>query len=153
MKPEAFLSVENAMNILLQMSVICIMSFGMTIIIINAGVDLSMGVIIAFTGVIAALIVKGGKDGDSTGNIYLGVLAGIAAGALIGFINGTVVARFGLAPYIATLGMQLTLKGVTYLISGNSPIYVAPTSDFRFIAQQKLFGVIRSRFFTQLYSV
>ena len=92
------------MNILLQMSVVCIMSFGMTIIIINAGVDLSMGVIIAFTGVVAALYIKGGKEGDSLGNIYIGVLLGVLAGAAIGFINGTVVARFGLAPYIATLG-------------------------------------------------
>lgn len=139
---DAFLTIENLMNILLQMSVVCIMSFGMTIIIINGGVDLSMGVIIAFTGVVAALFVKGGKDGDSTGNIYIGLLLGILAGALIGFINGTVVARFGLAPYIATLGMQLTLKGVTYLISSNSPIYVAPTSDFRLVAQQKLFGFL-----------
>ncbi len=139
---DAFLTVENLMNILLQMSVVCIMSFGMTIIIINGGVDLSMGVIIAFTGVVAALFVKGGKDGDSTGNIYIGLLLGILAGALIGFINGTVVARFGLAPYIATLGMQLTLKGVTYLISSNSPIYVAPTSDCRLVAQQKLFGFL-----------
>ena len=76
---EAFLTVENLMNILLQMSVVCIMSFGMTIIIINGGVDLSMGVIIAFTGVVAALFVKGGKDGDSTGNIYIGLLLGILA--------------------------------------------------------------------------
>ena len=142
LKPDAFLTVENAMNILLQMSVVCIMSFGMTIIIINAGVDLSMGVIIAFTGVVAALYIKGGKEGDSLGNIYIGVLLGVLAGAAIGFINGTVVARFGLAPYIATLGMQMTLKGVTYLISSNSPIYVSPTSDFRLIAQQRLFGVI-----------
>ncbi|MGI6664865.1 MAG: ABC transporter permease [Christensenellaceae bacterium] len=138
----SFLTIQNFTNIIHQMSVLCIMSYGMTVVLISGGVDLSMGFMIAFSGIVCAMIIQNGPEGDHDGNIALAIAAGILSGSVVGFINGAVVARLGLPPYIATLAMQMCLRGMSYLLPGLGPVYLSQDVAFRNIAQTRIGDVL-----------
>ncbi len=140
-----FLTIDNFTNIIHQMSILTIMAYGMTVVLINGGVDLSMGLLIAFSGIVCAMVIQGraigtANTGGDTGSVPLAVTAGILTGSVVGAINGTVVARLGLPPYISTLAMQMALKGLSYLLPGLGPVYLSQATGFRFIAQTRLFN-------------
>ncbi|WP_280156002.1 ABC transporter permease [Piscinibacter sp. XHJ-5] len=107
----AFLSVGNGMTVALQVTSIAYLGIGATCVIITGGIDLSVGAILALAGVVAALAVKGGAA------VPLGMLAGLAVGALCGAINGLCVTLLRLPPFIATLGMMLVARGVALQIT------------------------------------
>ncbi len=136
-----FLSLDNFSNIIHMMSVLTIMAYGMTVVIISGGVDLSMGYLISFSGIVCAMIIQNGiASGPNDGNVPLAMAVGVLTGSVVGFINGTVVARLGLPPYIATLAMQMVLKGLAYLLPGLGPVYLSQATNFRFIAQTRIAG-------------
>ena len=139
---KGFLTVDNLTNVIHNMSVLAIMSYGMTVVLICGGVDLSMGFLIAFSGIMAALVVQNGMRGPNDGNVILAIIVGILTGSVVGLVNGVSVAVLGLPPYIATLATQMMLRGLSYLIS-LGPIYLHQDDNwFRKIASTRIFGVI-----------
>jgi ribose transport system permease protein len=112
---DRFLSPLNLTNILVQSSIMAVISMGMTLVIVGGGFDLSVGSTAALAGCVAALaMVKAG--------IAAGFAAGIAAGALVGFVNGVIIAHVGVNPFITTLGMMVLVRGVVFLITGGAPV-------------------------------
>jgi len=110
-----FLSPLNLTNILVQSSIMAVITIGMTFVIIAGGFDLSVGSTVAFAGCIAAMVMV--KFG-----LVAGILAGIAAGALIGVVNGVIIASLGVNPFITTLGTMVLVRGVVYLMTGGAPV-------------------------------
>jgi len=117
----SFLTVNNLIGLLRQVSMLMIASVGMTFLIIAGGIDLSIGSANAVTGVLCALSVA--KLGLP---IPVGILIGILAGGLIGFINGLLVTKINLPPLLATLGMMVALRGAGFLITGGHTVYGVP---------------------------
>ncbi|KIQ05926.1 ribose ABC transporter permease [Agrobacterium tumefaciens] len=109
----AFFTVNNAMTIALQVTSIALLGIGATCVIITGGIDLSVGSVLALAGVVAALAVK-----ELGMPVPIGMLIGILTGSLCGFINGILVTRFKLPPFIATLGTMLIARGVALQITG-----------------------------------
>ncbi|MGF6700797.1 ribose transport system permease protein [Paraburkholderia sp. MM5496-R1] len=112
----AFFSVDNGMTVALQVTSIAYLGVAATCVIITGGIDLSVGSVLALSGVVAALLVKAGVP------IPLGMLGGIVVGGLCGFVNGLCVTRMGLPPFIATLGMMLVARGLALQITGARPV-------------------------------
>ncbi|MDE1474479.1 ribose ABC transporter permease [Xenorhabdus bovienii] len=111
-----FFTLNNLFNILQQTSVNAIMAVGMTLVILTSGIDLSVGSLLALTGVVAASMV--GTDV----NALVAVVAALALGAAIGACTGVIVAKGKVQAFIATLVMMLLLRGVTRVYTDGSPI-------------------------------
>jgi ribose/xylose/arabinose/galactoside ABC-type transport system permease subunit len=111
-----FLSVNNLLNILFQVSALGIVAAGQTILLIAGGLDLSVGAALSVAGLATALTIA------STGSIALAALAGVVAGVAIGAVNGSLIATNRATPFIITLGTMTFLQGVAILMSGGSPI-------------------------------
>ncbi|MDP5217318.1 ABC transporter permease [Ruegeria sp. 2205SS24-7] len=112
----AFLSVNNGLTILLQTSVIGLLAIGMTMVIITGGIDLSVGSILALAGVIAGLTIKMGLP------VLPAMGLGVLTGAACGFVNGMVIAKMRITPFVATLGMMLIARGIALQLTGAAPI-------------------------------
>ena len=112
---DRFLSPININNVLMQGAVITVITIGMTYVIICGGFDLSVGSVVAFSGCVAAWVMV-------ETNILFGVLAGIAIGAGVGWINGIIVTKLRVNPFIATLGTMVLFRGATMLFTGGQPI-------------------------------
>jgi ribose transport system permease protein len=119
---EGFLTVRNLSNVARQFSVIGIMAVGMTYVIITAGIDLSVGSVVALSGCMTAWYLVAGYP------IWLCVLIGLGLGALTGFINGLLIVRVHLAPFIATLGTMGVARGVVLALTMGYPIQPFPES-------------------------
>lgn len=125
MRPESFMAIDNFMAILQSTSVIGVMAIGVTFVIVTSGIDLSVGVLMTFTSVMAGVfMVNWGLP------IYVGVPATIMMGAFVGMLNGLVITRMKVAPFIATLGMMMLLKGASILITEARPIYFNDVDGF-----------------------
>lgn len=122
-----FLTLDNGWNILRQISVNLCLSIGMTLVILSAGIDLSVGAILGLAGAIAGGLLKNGLA-LAAFNVRLeftvtgAILAGIAVGAGAGWFNGFAITRFQLPPFVATLGMLSVARGLTMLWTGGFPI-------------------------------
>lgn len=112
-----FLSVANLVNLLRQISINGILAVGVTYVLLTGGVDLSLGSLVALTGVVAASFAHPGEY-----TILAPVLIGIFAGAVCGLANGLLVTRGGVAPFVATLGMMTSARGLALLASGGRPV-------------------------------
>lgn len=112
-----FLTVPNLLNVVRQVSIIAIVSFGMTMVILTGGIDLSVGSMLAFAGAISAgMIVNTGL------NVYLAILIGLAAGTALGLFNGLAVAKAKLPAFIVTLAMMTVARGFTLIYTNGRPI-------------------------------
>jgi ribose/xylose/arabinose/galactoside ABC-type transport system permease subunit len=138
-RKEGFLSMENTLNIARQISMITIIAIGMTFVIISGGIDLSVGSIVALTGVLAAMIMTatGGKTG---GSVPLAIAGALASGVLIGAFNGFFIAHFRVPPFIVTLSTMIGFRGLVFLICGGRPVGNLPDS-FYFLGGGHLLGV------------
>lgn len=130
---ESFLTVSNLVNILRQVSVIGLISIGMTFVIITAGIDLSVGSLIAFSGVVAASFA-------TSESIFFAVLLGLLAGLILGFVNGFVVAQWRVASFIVTLGMMTIGRGLTFIYSDGQPVS-GLSSTYLTIGQSNFLGL------------
>jgi ribose transport system permease protein len=124
---DSFWSVDNGINVLRQISVNLCLSIGMTLVILSAGIDLSVGSVLALAGAVAAGLLKEGIPVPALGvavefTAVGATLAGIAVGLLCGAGNGLMVTRFDLPPFVATLGMLSIARGLTMLWTGGHPI-------------------------------
>ena len=131
-----FLKLDNLMTIALQTAITAITAYGMTFVIVSGAVDLSIGSSIAFTGVIVALLMTSGVP------IAIAIPITLIVGALVGTMNGLMVARMKLPPFIATLGAQMALRGLAYIMTDSKPVYIQNVPAFKLLAQHRLFGVV-----------
>ena len=127
MLSDKFLTTDNGLNILRQISVNLCLSIGMTLIILTSGIDLSVGAILALSSAIAAGLLKNGIPIAPLGvaldfTVFGAIVAGLLAGAACGLFNGLAITRFKLPPFVATLGMFSIARGLTMLWTGGFPI-------------------------------
>jgi len=122
-----FLLPDNIRNVANQITVIAIIAVGMTMVIITAGIDLSVGSLIALSAVMVAHLVGclGGVEASSTGVLLAG-LGGIVLCGAIGAFSGLMIIGFRIPPFIATLAMMQVAAGLAYIISEGRPIYQLP---------------------------
>lgn len=114
---ERFLQVDNLLNIALQTSMIAIVAIGMTFTILTAGIDLSVGSVMALAGALAAGLAA--RQGMAT---PVAILLALAAGGGIGAINGLLIVRGGVPPFVATLAMLAVARGATLVYTQGRPI-------------------------------
>ena len=118
---DAFLTFDNFIVILRQISIIGICAFGGAVIVISGGIDLSVGSVVALSGVISAALSKFfGLP------LFVAIIAGILAGGVCGFLNGTLVTRVKIPPIIVTLGTLTIIRGVAFIIVGGNTIFGMP---------------------------
>src|SRR6202163_2012878 len=140
----AFVSSTNLINIVRQMSIVGLIALGVTGIIVSGGIDLSSGSVVGLTAVVAASLAQ---MPDYSAAFYPGlhlplivpVLAACLVGALVGLINGSLVAKARIPPFIATLGTFTAIRGAANLYTGGRPISDL-TDDYNFIGQGDVFG-------------
>lgn len=116
-----FLTVSNILNVIRQSSMIAILGVGMTFVIITGGIDLSVGSILALSGVIASYCMV-----SLNYSMYLAMTIGLLAGVICGAINGLMVTVISLPPFIATLAMMSIARGLSLVITGGRPIFGLP---------------------------
>jgi ribose transport system permease protein len=119
--PGQYLSARNFRIVVAQTVIVALGAIGMTMIIVSGGIDLSVGSVIALTGVVTALGMRAGMDP------FLSVLLGVAAGGLIGMVNGLAITRLRVIPFIATLGMLGMARGLAKWLAGQQTVNVPET--------------------------
>ncbi|MCG6921890.1 MAG: ABC transporter permease [Acidobacteria bacterium] len=120
-----FFTPENFMLILYQISINGILAIGMTFVVISGGIDLSVGSVLAFAGMLAASFSTSSTTvtpWSGTYTLAVPILFALAGGVVCGAFNGWVVSRFRIQPFIATLGMLLAARGATMALTGGNPI-------------------------------
>jgi ribose transport system permease protein len=125
-----FLKTDNLLNIANQIAVIAILSIGMTLVVITAGIDLSVGSLIALSAVVCTMIIRDVAGGTHAGALGM-TLAGLAAMgtcALAGLFSGTMITIFRIPPFIATLAIMLVANGFAYILARGQSVYQVPDS-------------------------
>jgi ribose/xylose/arabinose/galactoside ABC-type transport system permease subunit len=131
----AFRTPDNVLSVLLQVSINGILSIGMVFVMIAGGIDISVGSMLALTSSIAGMALL------QTRSIPLTILVSVAATAAAGCMNGLLVAKFKMFPFVVTLATQLVFRGLGYLVSGGYA-HSIEVPAFKIIGTGRLFGVI-----------
>ncbi len=131
---DVFLTTNNLLNVLRQASLLFLLASGLTLVILTAGLDLSVGANIGLSACIAASVIK------LTGSALLGAMTGVGIGLGIGLANGVLVALLRMPPFIATYGMLWVVHGVTYWFMAGTTIYGFPPG-FRALGSGHFLGV------------
>ena len=136
LSPNAFARPANLMNIFKQASINGILAMGMMFVIISGGIDLSVGSIVALTGVVAASFAHPGEY-----PLIVPIILAVSIGLLIGWFNGVGIAYGKIPPFIVTLGMMTIIRGAALIVSGGAPVF-GVTDQFEAIAGAFLFDTI-----------
>ena len=123
-----FLTANNLQNVSRNFAWITIPAFGESLVIIIGGIDLSVGAVMALSGLITALALRFGLP------MPLAVVAGLLAGSIVGWINGTLVGRVRFPPFIVTLGTASIVRGIIFGLAEGWPIRDLP-AEFRYLGQ------------------
>jgi len=126
-----FLTSRNLFNVLRAFSWIAISAFGEILVIITAGIDLSVGSNMALSGLATAMALTAGMP------VPIGIAAGLLAGLLVGLVNGVLVSKANLPPFIATLGLMSVARGICYGLTNGQPVRGLP-EGFTFLGQYDL---------------
>ncbi len=113
-----FLTRINVINVLRQASINGILAIGQTFVILTGGIDLSVGSLLAFCGIAGASLVSGAHPGNAAAAIAVGLAAGLG----LGMVNGAIVARLRVPPFVATLGMLSVARGLTFIYNNGMPV-------------------------------
>lgn len=137
-----FLKPDNLLNIANQIAVIAIVAIGMTLVIITAGIDLSVGSLIALSAVICTLLIRDAGGAEQAGATGMTVcsLAAIAVCGLVGLFSGAMVTLFAIPSFIATLAMMLVASGLAFIAARGQSIYQVPDS-FIWLGRGSTFGL------------
>ena len=114
---DTFLSVANFTNVARQISINGILAVGVTFVLLTAGVDLALGSVVALSGVACATFAHPGEH-----SVFVPIAVGLLTGAACGLVNGVLVTRGGVAPFIVTLGMMTIARGLALIVSGGRPV-------------------------------
>ena len=131
----AFLTFGNVTNILSTVALNGVLAMGMVFVITAGGIDLSIGAMLALSSTFIGIVL------EATGNIALACLGSIAVCTLFGLINGLLIAKFQMFPFVVTLASQLVIRGIGYVVSGGYSFALA-NPDFTQIGLGKLFKSI-----------
>ena len=129
-----FFTTRNLLNVLRQVCVSTITAIGFSMILGSGNIDLSLGSMVAFTGVCMANMLKMGMP------ILPTILVAMAIGAIIGMVNAFICTFFKLPPFIVTLAMQYVIRGITYLVTGMLPVTDLP-ENFIWLGQGSVLGI------------
>ena len=132
-----FLTSENIGGILLAASVNGVLALGVTFVIINGGIDLSVGTVMTFSAVMTAQVMIVWQQ-----PVLVGILAGLLTGAVCGIINGLMVTKMKVPPFVATLGMLYATKGLSLVVAQLKPIYFNDAPIFNQVAMSSILGTI-----------
>jgi ribose transport system permease protein len=124
-----FLTQSNIMIVIRQAVFVALMGIGMTFVIAEGGIDLSVGATLGFTGIIVAALIMGGM------NIYLAIIITLVAGLLIGLTNGLLITQLHMPDFIATLGTLSIMRGLILLYTNGVPIYGLRFPEIQWFAQ------------------
>jgi len=124
---ERFFTLSNMLIVMRQTSVVAFLAFGMTFVILGAGIDLSVGSVLAISGAVCAGVMQ-------NGNVFFAILAGLAVGSALGIFNGLVITKLRIPAFIATLAMMAIARGGTLVYTGGRPITGLPSS-FAFLGR------------------
>jgi len=150
-----FFSIKNGLNIAQAVSINAVVASGMTVVILTAGIDLSVGSIVAASGVATVLLLNGGVP------TVIAALVAILVGALIGLINGAIIAYLALPAFIVTLGALTYARGIAYSMHGG-PVQIAGESGIESIGNGSImifvywffwFLLERTKFGRHVYAV
>lgn len=131
-----FLTLNNLLNVLRQVSINALIAFGMTFVILTGGIDLSVGSILALTGAVTAGLMAGGMDP------ILAMFLGLLLGAVLGAINGLIIAKGKVAPFIATLATMTIYRGLTLVYTEGRPISgLGDSQAFQLLGKGYFFGI------------
>jgi len=141
---DVFLTANNILNVLRQTALLFLMASGLTLVILTAGLDLSIGANVALSGCLAASVIK------ITGSPLLGIATGVGCGFIIGLANGVLVTALRIPSFIATYGMMWVLTGITYYYMAGETIHGFPPG-FRQLGSGHLFGIPVPVYFMVLF--
>lgn len=123
---EAFLTPENLLNVVRQNSMLGLVALGMTFVILTGGIDLSVGALLAVAGVIAANLADRG--------LIVALVAAVAATTVLGLINGVVIAKARIQPFIVTLAMMIAARGLALAATGEQSVRIS-NEDFTWLGR------------------
>lgn len=129
-----FLTANNLLNVVRQSSIIGVMAVGVTFVILSGGIDLSVGSVMAVSGMIAAGTMQNGAG------VFAGILVALGVGIAAGLVNGLLVTKARITPFVVTLGMMSIARGITLVYSQGYPIS-GFSETFRFIGGGVFLGV------------
>ncbi len=132
-----FLTSDNVGGILLATAVNGILALGATFVIINGGIDLSVGTVMTFSAVMTAQFMIVWQM-----PVLVGILAGLITGALCGMVNGLMVTKMKVPPFVATLGMLYITKGLSLVVAQLKPIYFNDAPIFNQVAMSSILGSV-----------
>jgi len=124
---ERFFTISNMLIVMRQTSIVAFLAVGMSFVILGAGIDLSVGSVLAFSGAVGAGVMQ-------NGGIFFGILAGLALGTALGAFNGIVITKLKIPSFIATLAMMAIARGGTLVYTDGRPITGLPSS-FAFLGR------------------
>jgi ribose transport system permease protein len=131
---EAFATPENLLNVLRQNSMLGLVALGMTMVILTGGIDLSVGSVLAIGGITAAMLSEQGT--------LVAVAGGLAAGLVLGMINGLLITRARIQPFIVTLAMMIAARGVALGVTGENSVRVDRGAEgILWLGRGRLLGV------------
>ena len=129
-----FLTAVNLSSVARQTAVINIMALGMTLVIITGGIDLSVGSTLAISGLFGSMAIKAGQP------VLIAIAIGIGCGMLCGVLNGLMITRLRISPFIVTLGTLEAYRGVALVVSKGLPVHEIPVS-FSYLGDGNLLGI------------
>lgn len=140
---EHFLTAGNLMGVSTHSTYLILVSMAQMVVMLTAGLDLSIGVMLAMTSVISSMTMVALWSGHGEGwdAIFIGCIAGLTASACIGFINGVGVAVFRVPPFVMTLAMSSIAFGLALTLTGGIPIYGMPETFANVFGYGKLMGI------------
>lgn len=134
-----FLTLNNFLNLLQQASIPGIVAIAMTLVILLGGIDLSVGSVLAFSGMICAVIVD--KFSNSVEGMIFGIIAALLASAVLGLINGVLISHYQLPDFIVSLAMMEAARGAALLTTSGNPVFGLGGS-FKFLGGGFLFNKV-----------
>ncbi|MDO5678196.1 MAG: ABC transporter permease [Propionibacteriaceae bacterium] len=139
--PTSFFATNNFLNIAVSVSIMAVLGVGTTFIIITGGIDLSMGSVLVFSGVVASLLMESMGDGEGWGVAIAGIVAALVSGTLWGLLNGFLVAKAKVPPMIVTLGTFGAALGLAQVLTGGIDRRSAPAVLVDTIGFGRVLGV------------
>ncbi len=131
-----FMTPDNLLNVIQQMAIVWFVTVGMTFVILTAGIDLSVGSVLALTGVVFALAITAGQDP------VVAIALAILAGAVVGLVNGTISTYFKVQPFVMTLATLAIVSGISLTIANGTGVYFTTDSPIvNFLGYGTLFGI------------
>lgn len=131
----SFLSINNLLNLLRQVSINGLIAFGMTFVIMTGGIDLSVGSVLALSSAFTVSLMVNGI------NQIFAIIIGLVSGAALGAINGALISKGKLAPFIATLATMTVYRGATLVFTDGNPITASNQEIFAFFGRGYIFGI------------